>query len=708
MKNNKKFMGLLSTALTLSLFVTGCGASQSSDSSSTSSESDTLSAETMDSETSGSTEILSDESAVAVSATDLFSDRDLDPSYDSVMATITINGDSVNIDGSGASFDGSAITITDEGVYVISGTLDDGQIIVNSEGKIQLVLDNANISCSTSAPIYIANAKKTFITLAEGSENTLTDNDSYVYENEEDNEPDAVIFSTDSLTINGSGTLSINALYNEGITSKDDVVITNGTIGTINVDSVGNGIKGKDYVAICGGTLNITAGGDGVKSSNTEDTSLGYVYVEGGTLNIDTQEDGIQAETDFIAVGGTFNITAGGGSSNAGTHSESDFGEMGGGGRGGFSQGYSYDYSDSSDDTTVSTKGIKGGTTIDISGGTFTIDSADDTLHSNNEVTIAGGTLTLCAGDDGIHADSQINISDGTVTITESYEGIEAAIININGGTIEVTASDDGFNASDGSTQGGIGTSASDVALNISGGVVYVDAAGDGLDSNSDMTISGGTIIVNGPEDSSNGALDGENEIVVTGGLLLAAGSSGMAESPGNSSTQNCISAGFNQTYSSDTLITLCTEDGTEIVSFAPAKTFSHIVISSPDIESCETYTLYVGGTSSEEEKYGLYVVGGYNDDGTEYTSLTTDSTVTYAGSGNMMSGGIGGGDMGARDNMGGGGRGGFTSSTDGFDSSNIPDDVPDDMPSGDFGGGDMPSDGFNNSDSSDNSETIL
>lgn len=705
MKNNKKFMGLLSTALTLSLFrVTGCGASQNSYSGSTSSESDTLSTETTDSETSGSTEILSDETSTVVTS-DLFSDRDLDPSYDSVMATITMNGDSVNIDGSGASFDGSAITITDEGVYVISGTLDDGQIIVNSEGKIQLVFDNANISCSTSAPIYIANAKKTFITLAEGSENTLTDNDSYVYENEENNEPDAVIFSTDSLTINGSGALSINALYNEGITSKDDVVITN---GTINVDSVGNGIKGKDYVAICGGTLNITAGGDGVKSSNTEDTSLGYVYVEGGTLNIDAQEDGIQAETDFIAVGGTFNITAGGGSSNAGTHSESDFGEMGGG-RGGFSQGYFYNYSDSSDDTTVSTKGIKGGTTIDISGGTFTIDSADDTLHSNSQVTITGGAITLCAGDNGIHADSQINISDGTVTITESYEGIEAAIINVNGGTIELTASDDGFNASDGSTQGGMGASASDVALNISGGVVYVDAAGDGLDSNGDMTISGGTIIVNGPEGSSNGALDGENEIVVIGGLLVAAGSSGMAESPGSSSTQNCISAGFNQTYSSDTLVTLCAEDGTEIVSFAPAKTFSHIVISSPDIESGETYTLYVGGTSSAEEKYGLYVVGGYNDDGTEYTSLTTDSTVTYAGSGNMMSGGMGG-DMGGGmgGNMGGGGRGGFTSSTDGFDSSDIPDDVPDDMPGGDFGGGDMPSDGFNNSDSSDNSETIL
>lgn len=669
MYNSNKFRGFLSAALTFSLFVTGCSLNSNTDSSKD--KSAASSSDASSGSDGASIENMSSSSSSAVTRTDVFSERDLSPEYGEVSAEILLNGDSVEISGKGAVCEGSEVTITDEGVYLISGTLDDGQIIVDSDGKVQLVLADADITCLNSAPVYIVNADKTFITLPEGTENTLTDGSDYLYEDETANEPDAAVFSADSLTINGSGTLNISGNYNEGISSKDDIVITG---GTINVKSSGNGIKGKDYVAVCNAELNIEAGGDGIKSDNTDDMSLGFVYVQSGAISITAQEDGIQAETDFISDGGTFSITSGGGYEAAEPKQNNDFG-----GRGGFFGQNSSDTDDTTD-TSVSTKGIKGSVSIDINGGEFNINSADDALHSNGDIIISDGTLSLSAGDDGIHSDLQINISGGSIAVSESYEGIESAVINITGGIVEVKSSDDGFNASDGTSQGAMGNYSSGAQLNISGGIVYVDAGGDGLDSNGDMTISGGTVIINGPENSGNGALDGNNEIIVNGGLLIAAGSSGMAEAPGNSSAQHSVSAAFEQTYAAGTLVTLCTQDGSELISFAPSKSFSHIVISSPDIRDGETYTIYTGGASSAEEKYGLYESGGYNGKGTEACSFTADDITSYAGSQQgMMGGGFGGG-RGNHENMqpptdengemtipdeGFGGRGNFEMPTD-------------------------------------------
>lgn len=671
MYSNNKFRGFLSAAMAFSLFVTGCSMKDNTDTSDSSSVSgdNKNTAESSDI----SVEKLSSASAAVndkISA--VFSDRDLDPEYDSVTAAISLKGDSAEIDGSGAVYNNSVITITGEGVYLISGALDDGKIIVNSDGKVQLVLDNADITCSDSAPIYIENADKVFVTLAENSENTLTDGSSYTYADETYNEPDSVIFSSDSLTINGSGTLNVIANYNEGITSKDDIVITG---GAINIVSPGNGIKGKDYVAITNAELNIESDGDGIKSTNIDDDGMGFVYIRDGIINIDAQEDGIQADTEFIAEDGEFNITSGGGRESAEPKQNDDFSGMGGG-RGGFF-GQNIEDSTDSNETSVSTKGIKGGTAVTISGGAFNINSADDSLHSNANILISGGDIALSSGDKGIHSDNQLEISGGNIEISNSYEGIEAAVINVTGGTVAVKASDDGFNASDGTSQGAMGTYSDGVQLNISGGMVYIDAEGDGLDSNGDMTISGGTVLVNGPTNSGNGALDGNNDIIVSGGLLIAAGSSGMAEYPGSSSTQYSVSATLSQTQAAETLVTLCDDDGNELVSFAPAKTFNHIVISSPDIKDGETYTLYTGGTSSAEEKYGLYANGGYDGKGTESGSFTADDITSFIGSQGMMAGGFGGGHGGGRDSFGGRGDYEMPANENGEA----------DMPDGDFGG---------------------
>lgn len=656
MDNNKKMRGFIGAAIAFSLFVTGCSAKQTTNSS----DADNTEIVSSSDKNTNATALSNLSGNFSSDITDIFSDRDLSSSYDSITSTITLNGDSVHIDGKGAVANGSDIKITEEGIYLITGTLNDGQITVDTDAKVQLVLDNASISCSDSAPIYVVNADKTFITLADGSENSLSDGTSYTYTDESENEPDAVIFSTDSLTVNGTGSLTISANYNEGITSKDDLVIAN---CTLNINSIGNSIKGKDYVAITNSDITINSEADGIKSNNTDGTGLGFIYIESGTFNITAQEDGIQAETEFIAADGTFNITSGGGSSSAPVKTNNDFGQGGFGGKQFDRQGSSTDTTNventvsvqtetTDSDESTSMKGIKSGTAIFINGGDFTVDSADDTIHSNANVAISGGTFSLSSGDDGIHGGSTVEISGGDITIETSYEGIEGAIINVSGGAIDLTSSDDGFNASDGTSQGAMGSYSSSCQLNISGGTVCVNADGDGLDSNGDMTLSGGIMLINGPTNDGNGALDGNNSISCTGGILIAAGSSGMAEYPDESSTQNSVSVTFDSTQSAGTLVTLCDENGNELLSYTPAKTFNSVIISSPDILEGSTYTVYAGGTTSGEDFYGYYADGGYNNDGTETGSFTADSTTSFIGTQSSMGGGQGGFGNGNRGDM--------------------------------------------------------
>ncbi len=686
MNNNLKFREFIGAALAFSIAASGCSAKDDNSSNADKSQSSSVS-QSNEKISERDTSAVAEPLAACEYSSDLsniFSDRDINGDYDTTVSEISLNGSSVSINGGGAACSGTDINITGEGTYIISGTLDDGKIVVNSVGKVQLVLENADITCSDSAPVCVEAADKVFITMAEGTENTLSDGSAYVYADETVNEPDAVIFSHDSLTLNGSGTLNINANYNEGIACKDDIVIAG---CTLNITSVGNGIKGKDYVAVSGAAINVDSQKDGIKSTNIEDADMGFVYIKDGTINITAQEDGIQTDTEFIAEEGTINIVSGGGADSAEPKQNNDFGM--GGDRGGWqSWNETAETETTEEDTTISKKGIKGAELIYISGGTFNIDSADDTLHSNGAITINNGNITMKSGDDGIHADSQLNIDGGTVTIAQSYEGIEAANIAVGGGTVDVTSSDDAFNASDGTSQGAMGTY-SDASLIIHGGTVYVDSGGDGLDSNGNMIISDGITLVNGPTNSGNGALDGNGEIICSGGLLIASGSSGMAEAPSNSSAQYSVSASLGSTQAAETLITLCDENENEILSFAPSKTFDHIVISSPEIEHGKTYTINIGGSSSSVENHGYYKVGGYNGDGTEAGSFTAESAISYIGSQGMMGGGFGGGNF-SGGGFGGGGRGDhgdFEMPTNENGEIEMPNGEVPEMPQGGFGG---------------------
>jgi hypothetical protein len=280
------------------------------------------------------------------------------------------------------------------------------------------------------------------------------------------------------------------------------------------------------------------------------------------------------------------------------------------------------------------------------------VDSADDSVHSNDNVTISGGNITLSSGDDGIHADAAIEINGGDVNITKSYEGIDSPTITINDGNIHLIASDDGVNATSGNAGfDGMGMHGQDILeisgdnyLNINGGYIIVDAMGDGLDINGPINMTGGVVIINGPTNNANGALDYLGTFTINGGFLIAAGSSGMAQSPGTSSTQCSVMLNFSSSLSANTMIHIETEDGEEILTFVPTKMYQSIVFSATDLKNGATYIVYSGGSSTGSFTDGLYSGGTYNG-GTRITSFTISSIVTTLGSsGGAFPGGGGGG----------------------------------------------------------------
>lgn len=264
-------------------------------------------------------------------SSDYFSDRDFVTTYEeSTSAHITLEGDSASCTPDAVQISGSTITIIDEGTYIISGTLNDGMIIINSEktDKTQLVLDNANIHSETSAPLYILQSDKVFVTTAAGTTNTLSNGGTFTAIDE--NDIDAVIYSKEDLTLNGSGTLVITSPAGHGIVSKDSLTITS---GSYDINCASRGLSGKDDVCIADGTFTIVSGKDGIHAENTDDASLGYIYIQGGDYCISAEGDGISAASSLRIAGGQFDITSGGGSENAASHSSSSWGNFMGGGR---------------------------------------------------------------------------------------------------------------------------------------------------------------------------------------------------------------------------------------------------------------------------------------------------------------------------------------------------------------------------------------
>lgn len=684
----KRLCALLGSAVILSMTVTACSGTAADSTDTTESQQAVSTGDTL-------------------SYDDMFTDRDLDVGYEeSDSVKISLSDDSTTVSSGsldnsstddtvdGVTVDGNVITITSGGTYIISGTLTEGQLVVDADDeKVQLVLDNADITCATSAAIYVKSAGKTFITLAEGSENILMN--TAEFETIDDNNIDAVIFSKDDLALNGSGTLTINSENGHGIVSKDDLKITG---GTYNITAASHALSGKDSVRIAAGTFNLVSGKDGIHSENADDSSKGYVYIAGGEFTVDSTGDGIDASNIVQIDDGTFDITAGGGVENSTkTHEDNMVGGPGGGngpqmgeapsekpsgeapqgdpgnnssensgsdnsssdssssdiatppekpseeassgnppqgGPGEDSENNSADNSsdretppekpdsntnqaagteqsesDTSDSDSASTKGIKADGRLYINGGTFTINSADDSVHSNSAVTINDGTYTLTTGDDGVHSGEAVEINSGTITISESYEGLEGLTVTINDGDIDITSSDDGINAAGGNEEMGFGrmgndstenTSTDEMWMEINGGYIHVLAGGDGIDSNGDIAVNGGEVYIDGPSDNGNSAIDygDRSACYINKGTVVAIGSSGMAEDISDDSDQQVMLVKLDSQKEAGEVI-LTDSDGNEIITYTALKAYDCVIISAKDLEAGQTYTLTTSGTQT-------------------------------------------------------------------------------------------------------------
>ena len=571
--------------------------------------------------------------------------------------TGTVDLDNVEVTGDGISVSDNIITISKGGDFEVTGTLDDGQIVIDTEEKVKLRLSGMSLTNKNGSAVYVKNADKVYITLTDNTENTLTDGENYTSGDENEK---GCITSRDNLEIKGSGLLTVNGNYNHGIFSSNSIEIGN---GNITVKAKNDGIHANDTLAISGGTVNVTAEGDGLQAEEILDISDGEVNVT------TTGEVKASTSNDF---GGRGEMKDS--SQMTDDEIQSMREQMNN------NQFTQTEESDDSDDT--SSKGIKADWMLDISGGEVTVNSTDHAIHCTSDINITGGTLNLSSeSKKGISCHGDVTIDDGDITITKSTEGIESKkILTINGGNIDITASDDGFNSGgtganqnggfgggtnmQGGQQGGRGQIGrrnsngqggnqmtppempsdqnggqmtppemsngqdgkqmtppdmssdqnggqmtppnmqqaegneqdSEHHIQINDGNIKIVADADGIDSNGSLFINGGTVTVDAQATGAESAFDTDGAFIVNGGTIIGVSGSGMDESPNSYSAQNVILAYTTSQISAGDEVKITDSNGRTIAEYTAVKGGSKIVYSSDKLKTGETYTVYASG----------------------------------------------------------------------------------------------------------------
>ena len=388
----------------------------------------------------------------------------------SSATTITLSGSSASASGSSSgnvTVDGGTVTINSGGTYVISGELSNGRIVVNApKADVRLVLSGASITSSDGPAIDIQDAGDAIVVLAKDSKNTLTDGASYA----SGQEATAALFSSDTLTVTGTGSLDVTGSYKDGISSKNGLIIAGSS--TINVKAADDGLRGKDYLVVESGTLTVEAGGDALKSSEDNDETKGFISLGKASITLTSSDDAISATTDVTVKDTTLTITAGGGQANATVEEQAPPGQE-----------------STADSSTPSPKGINAGVSYTQDSGTVTINAADEGLQAPF-INVAGGELSIAAGDDGINASNGDHVIEGHENAdSESDDG---SVLTISGGEVEVSY-----------------------------------ASSDGIDSNGSAYVKGGIVVVSGQAGAMDGSVDanGESQLVgVTGSPSVSAG----------------------------------------------------------------------------------------------------------------------------------------------------------------------------------------
>ena len=502
---------------------------------------------------------------------DMFSDRDKDASYDESSATqITLSDSKAEVTGNGATANGTTVTISTEGTYIISGSAKDAEIIIDADDKdkVQLVLDNCNITNDDSACILVNKADKVFLTLADDSENTLSDTDEEYTQSTDDYTVSGVIFSRSDITFNGSGSLTINAGYKHGIVCKDDLKVTG---GSYQITSAEKGIAANDSIRIADASFTIDAGNDALHTSNGDDEGKGYLYIAGGTFDIKSDDDAIHAKTCLVITGGDINIEE-------------------------------------------SYEGLEGAT-IDIEGGDIDVMASDDGINAAYKRSDSVDT----ADEQEKHQEASSDMDANVPTETEMNTSTQANETYYTGNDSETSVQNTltaekignhanmvgnanmggGHNGMDGGPGGGMMDTQADAYIKVSGGDVYVNADGDGVDSNGMIYVTGGTLTVEGPTNSANAALDYGIGAEISGGTAIFAGSVGMAENFDENSTQYSVLYNFDSVISAGTEVSLLDESGQKLMTFTPCKEYQSVIFSCAELKE-GSYTIKAGDTEEE------------------------------------------------------------------------------------------------------------
>lgn len=512
-----------------------------------------------------------------LSVADIVTDRDLEGTWEEDGATkISLSDDGCAVDGAGAVADGTAVTITAGGTYVLTGQMSAGQVVVNADGeKVQLVLDGASVTSTDSAAILVRAAKKVWLTLADGTQNKLATSDSFAEDDEYS--IDGAVWCKSDLTINGTGALTVSSAEGHGIVCKDELALVS---GDVEVEAARHAVQAQDAACVVAGTWSLTAGTDGIHCGDDDDAEKGSVLIVGGTVSIDAASDGVDVANVLEVDGGEVTVSAG----DDGLHSER---------------------------------------ALQVDGGTVTVTKSYEGLEGST-VTVNGGVIDVTSSDDGVNAavdptgDSSVEAADAGAFGPEAAAGQpedpmgggrapagdgrapEDADAQAPTSTGQVPADAGGQAPGAGGDMDYVSTA----QVTINGGKLTIQAGGDGIDSNGDLTVTGGEAYVFGPASDGDGSLDFAGTGTITGGVVMCAGSSGMAQNFGDASTQGSMLV--SASGQAGDAIQLVDEDENVVASCEARTSYSCVLVSVPGVESGKTYTLSCGDASSEITMDGL------------------------------------------------------------------------------------------------------
>ena len=442
----------------------------------------------------------------------------------------------------GVSVENGTITITSGGTYRLTGEYS-GQVKIEATktDTVRLVLDNAKITNSTGAAINVVSAAEAIIYTAAGTTNTVADEANYTATGDDD--PDAAIYSTANLTLAGEGSLSVKGSYEEGIHTTGGLVIAS---GTLEVNAANTGIKGKDYVDITGGIVNVTAAQDGIKSTNTDDESLGFTRLSAGSVTVSAGDDGLKAPRTLEISGGTLNIEK----SNEGIEAQY----------------------------------------INILDGDVTVNSTDDGINASLKDSSSDTSSDTTSGTATAGQQTQQN-QNGQVQQAPAGGGAAP------GGSQGSTGQNQNMPQppTDGAMPGGGTFEVVDAAINISGGTVTVNAEGDGIDSNGTATFSGGTVTVNGPVAGGNNALDSNGDLLLNGGTVTAGSTADMFEAPSSASTSGYLKITDSSALTQGSTVQVTDSSGTVVANYKITTSGVQLVlVSNKNIVKGQSYTVSV------------------------------------------------------------------------------------------------------------------